>query len=216
MLSVLRKYAWKFLGINFYNFLKNKNSVNLKDAKWASIGRNSYDNGAYVWRWNTKSKLIIGNFCSIANDVHFICDSGYHGESEITTFPLFHQLLEKQDVIVLKGKTIKVENIVNDVKPKKRNITIGHDVWIGANVTILPGVTIGNGVTILAGAVVSENVPDYSVIGGVPAKTINFKHSEVIIAQLIQIAWWNWDDLKIKNTVNDFYLPIEEFIKKHN
>jgi virginiamycin A acetyltransferase len=148
--------------------------------------------------------------------VHFICDSGYHGESEITTFPLFHQLLEKQDVIVLKGKTIKVENIVNDVKPQKQDITIGHDVWIGANVTILPGVTIGNGVTILAGAVVSENVPDYAIIGGVPAKIINFKHTNEIIIHLNQIAWWNWDDLKIKNAVNDFYLPIQEFIKKHN
>ena len=51
-------------------------------------------------------------------------------------------------------------------------VTIGNDVWIGANVTILPGVTIGNNVVIAAGAVVTKDVPDNSLIGGVPAKLI--------------------------------------------
>lgn len=51
-------------------------------------------------------------------------------------------------------------------------VTIGNDVWIGGNVTILPGVTIGNNVVIAAGAVVSKDVPDNCVIGGVPAKVI--------------------------------------------
>jgi virginiamycin A acetyltransferase len=59
MLRVLRKYAWKFLGINFYNFLKNTNSVNLKEVNWVSIGRHSYDNGAHVWRCNTNSTLVL-------------------------------------------------------------------------------------------------------------------------------------------------------------
>lgn len=112
----------------------------------------------------------------------FICDSGCHGESEISTFPLFNQLLEKQHVIILKGKNIKVENIVNEVKPLKQHIVIGHDVWIGANATILPGVTIENEVAILAGTIVSENIPDYAITGGVPGKIVKFKHSEVIIA----------------------------------
>ncbi len=49
-------------------------------------------------------------------------------------------------------------------------ITIGNDVWIGANCTILPGVTIGNNVVIAAGAVVTKDVPDNCVVGGVPAK----------------------------------------------
>ena len=51
-------------------------------------------------------------------------------------------------------------------------ITIGNDVWIGGNVTILPGVNIGNNVVIAAGAVVTKDVPDNSLVGGVPATII--------------------------------------------
>ena len=55
-----------------------------------------------------------------------------------------------------------------DPKPCK----IGNDVWIGRRVMIMPGVTIGNGVIIAAGAVVTKDVPDYAIVGGVPAKII--------------------------------------------
>lgn len=51
-------------------------------------------------------------------------------------------------------------------------VTIGDDVWIGANATILPGVTIGRHVVVAAGAVVTKDVPDNTLVGGVPAKTI--------------------------------------------
>lgn len=51
-------------------------------------------------------------------------------------------------------------------------VMIGDDVWIGANAVILPGVTIGRHVVVAAGAVVTKDVPDYSVVGGVPAKVI--------------------------------------------
>ena len=55
---------------------------------------------------------------------------------------------------------------------KATPVTIGNDVWIGGNVTILPGVNIGNNVVIAAGAVVTKDVPDNSLIGGIPAKVI--------------------------------------------
>jgi len=51
-------------------------------------------------------------------------------------------------------------------------ITIGDDVWIAANVVILPGVRVGSHSVIAAGAVVTKDVPEYSVVGGVPAKVI--------------------------------------------
>ncbi len=51
-------------------------------------------------------------------------------------------------------------------------IHIGNDVWLGGNVTILPGVTIGNNVIVAAGAVVTRDVPDNTLVGGVPARKI--------------------------------------------
>ena len=53
-------------------------------------------------------------------------------------------------------------------------IHIGKNVWIGAHATILPGVAIGEGAVVAAGAVVTKNVPDHTVVGGVPAKVIKY------------------------------------------
>ena len=52
-------------------------------------------------------------------------------------------------------------------------VNIGNDVWVGGNCTILPGVTIGSNVVIAAGAVVTKDVPDNCVVGGIPAKVIS-------------------------------------------
>ena len=51
-------------------------------------------------------------------------------------------------------------------------VVIGDDVWIGANAVILPGVTIGRHVVVAAGAVVTKDIPDYSLVAGIPAKVI--------------------------------------------
>ena len=53
-----------------------------------------------------------------------------------------------------------------------KEVTIGNDVWIGANATILPGVTIGRHSVVAAGSVVTKDVPDYTVVGGVPARVM--------------------------------------------
>lgn len=58
-------------------------------------------------------------------------------------------------------------------------VTIGNDVWIGANCMILPGVTIGSNVVVAAGAVVTKDVPDNCVVGGVPAKVIKQIENDV-------------------------------------
>lgn len=51
-------------------------------------------------------------------------------------------------------------------------IVIGHHVWIGSGATILQGVHIGNGAIIAAGAVVTKDVEENTVVGGIPAKFI--------------------------------------------
>lgn len=51
-------------------------------------------------------------------------------------------------------------------------ITLGKNVWVGSNSTILQGVTIGDNVVIAAGAVVTKDVPENTIVGGVPARII--------------------------------------------
>ena len=58
-------------------------------------------------------------------------------------------------------------------------VKIGDDVWIGGNVTILPGITIGNNVVVAAGAVVTKDVPDNTLVGGVPAKAIRKLENDI-------------------------------------
>ena len=48
-------------------------------------------------------------------------------------------------------------------------------MWIGAGSIILSGVTICKGAIIAAGAVVNKDVPDYAIVGGVPAKVLKYR-----------------------------------------
>lgn len=76
------------------------------------------------------------------------------------------------------GHNVVLATLNHDFSPKKRStlhpapIVIGENVWIGANATLVPGVTIGNGSIIAAGAVVTKDVPENVIAGGVPAKII--------------------------------------------
>ena len=77
----------------------------------------------------------------------------------ITVTALNHNFENTNERIDLQGVTTK-QVIIND------------DVWIGANAVILPGVTIGRHAVVAAGAVVTTDVPENTVVGGVPAKII--------------------------------------------
>lgn len=55
--------------------------------------------------------------------------------------------------------------------------SIGNDVWIGANAIITAGCKIGDHVIIGAGAVVTSDIPDYAIVGGVPAKIIKYRNA---------------------------------------
>jgi maltose O-acetyltransferase len=81
---------------------------------------------------------------------------------------------------VMIGPNTLITTVGHPFSPKGRRqyhasakpVRIGNDVWIGGNVTILPGVTIGNNVVVAAGAVVTKDIPDNTLVGGIPAKKL--------------------------------------------
>ena len=93
------------------------------------------------------------------------------------------------------GLTIIAGSHENDTYEPKKNqqVMIGDGCWIGANVTILGGVMIGKGCIVGAGSVVNKNMPDFSIVAGVPAKVI--KSREPAQKVLNPFGWYDIGEL---------------------
>lgn len=126
----------------------------------------------------------VGRFTSIAPFVR--TNRGVHPFTfpYATTCPMFFSI-QKQN-----GKTFAKRNSFDEYSGI---ISIGNDCWIGENVFLVGGISVGDGAVVLAGAVVTKDVPPYAIVGGVPAKIIDYRYDEETIKFLLDIKWWNKD-----------------------
>lgn len=138
-----------------------------------------------------QDRLVIGKFCSIACGAKFLFNSANHTMASLSTytFPLFFEEwgLEKEKV--------------SEAWDNKGDIVIGNDVWIGYEAVILSGVTIGDGGIIGSRAVVTKDVPPYTIVGGVPAKTIRRRFNEETVRKLLKLKWWDWPEESIGKNI---------------
>ncbi|MDS0526243.1 sugar O-acetyltransferase [Clostridium sp. SHJSY1] len=115
----------------------------------------------------------------------FNCDNGENihvGDNFLTNYNVTILDIAPVNVgdFVMIGPNTLITTVGHPLSPMGRRkhlgiskpVNIGNDVWIGGNVTVLPGVTIGNNVILAAGAVVTKDIPDNCVAGGVPARII--------------------------------------------
>ena len=156
-----------------------------------NVGKNTYG-PINALMFNRDSKLIIGNFCSIAPRVSFIV-SADHYMNHISSFPFKVKVL---------GETY--EGI------SKGDIIVDDDVWIGYGATIMSGVHIGQGAVVAAGAVVTKDVPPYAIVGGVPAKVIKYRFELDMIEELLKIDYGKLTKEDIAKHIDDLYTELKD------
>jgi acetyltransferase-like isoleucine patch superfamily enzyme len=168
-----------------------------------TLGRHTYGRPRVRVYQGSERKVTIGSFCSIAPDVEIIT-GGIHPLDWVSTYSFRVQW--------------KMEGAFEDGMPRSNgDVIIGSDVWLGTGVTILSGVTIGHGSVVAAKSVVTRDVPPYSIVAGVPAKVVRHRFDPDVIDRLLEIAWWEWDDEKIRRAVPLLSSPnIQEFLRQYS
>lgn len=142
------------------------------------IGRYTYLSGPRIDIVAHLNQISIGSFCSIARGVQI--QEYNHKTSGLTTAFLSRRIDPRR-------------GLTPDEIESKGAITIGNDVWIGANSIIISGVSIGTGAVIAAGAVVTKDVPPYSIVAGNPARLLRYRFQEPsLIEELLESEWWTW------------------------
>jgi acetyltransferase-like isoleucine patch superfamily enzyme len=109
--------------------------------------------------------LRLGDRCVIGRGSHIVAHSSIEIGDDVFTGPYVYitdQNHSYADIDVPVGRQWPVNS----------RVRIGAGTWLGTGAVILPGANIGRNVVVAAGAVVRGAVPDYAVVGGVPAKVI--------------------------------------------
>jgi acetyltransferase-like isoleucine patch superfamily enzyme len=190
--SYLFRYKWR--KTNRHN---GTQAINIFDRGKVTVGKKTYGELCIMTFSNTRSQLIIGNYCSIAGGVFFLLDSG-HPIYSVSTYPFKVKCFGYEAEAICKG-----------------NIIVEDDVWIGTNSIINSGIKIGRGAIVAAGSVVVKNVEPYAIVGGNPAKFIKYRFDEKIRQRLQEIDICKLYDSFTSDDIDDIYtnLTMEQLEK---
>lgn len=184
------------------------NTKALYENNQISVGEHTYGE-PHILSTGFENKLVIGKFCSIADNVRIMLGGEHHSEF-VSTYPFYHGLYSMKnwnqgDIPDLAWR----DRVSGDVR-------IGNDVWIGRDVLLMPGVTIGDGAIIGARTVVTKDVPPYAIVVGAPMRVIRYRFSESQIEDLLKIKWWDWDDERVQAELPYIMsADIDAFIARH-
>tara|TARA_B100000378_G_scaffold146568_1_gene118379 strand:+ start:1147 stop:1737 length:591 start_codon:yes stop_codon:yes gene_type:complete len=123
-------------------------NVSFRNAERIRLGAGTHiGEHSIIWAGNATGRITLGEKCLLAPHVT-ITASNYRTDPG---------------------------EFVMDQPKTERDITIGRDVWLGANTVVVAGVTIGDGAIVAAGAVVTKDVPSAAIVGGVPARVLGWR-----------------------------------------
>lgn len=174
----------------------------------AKIGRYSYFGSNLAQACKYGELVRVGSFTAINETAYMDVNHQMNMTTVNDMIPFNAQNKAKFDEKCLSDS--KNPYVVNE-KP----LTIGNDVWIGANVFINSSTvtSIGDGAIIGAGAVVLEDVPPYAIVVGVPAKIKRYRFSPEMIEVLLRVKWWDWSVEEI-NANADALMSPEIFMQR--
>ena len=182
---LLFKKKWRCANAHNSSYVKVPFNMDL-----VSVGKKTYG-CINVHLDGTEHRLTIGNYCSIADDVKFLVCADHRIDC-ISTFPFLVHCLNHSAEAITKG-----------------DIVVEDDVWIGYRATVLSGVRIGQGAVVAAGAVVTNDVPPYAIVGGVPAKILRYRFPEELRNTLMNVDFGQLDDEAVQKHIQQLYAPLE-------
>jgi acetyltransferase-like isoleucine patch superfamily enzyme len=183
----IRPRWWVRNLLNPFLFKKGKGTKIFRQARMDIMPYNSFSIGEY-------SGIEAFTFVNNGMGPVVIGDRTFIGASNVIIGPvtLHNNIITAQNV-VMSGLNHGYEDIHIPIREQPcttGEIIIGDDCWIGANAVITAGVVIGKHCIVAAGSVVTKNVPDYSIVGGNPAKLLKqYNHAsqqwERVVATII-------------------------------
>ncbi len=194
----LKKNPHKLITLNNDLKLEGHNNFYNSVLSLCTIGAFSYSSS------NLNYGVSIGRYCSLASNIKIM--GAHHFPEWISTSPHFYSE-DYHDTDPA---------LVTHNYRSRRNVTIGNDVWIGADVVLKNNITIGDGAIIASNSVITKNVEPYTIVGGNPAKLIRKRFEDTVIKELMRLKWWRFhnNDLKGLNFTDpsDFINNLEKRI----
>jgi acetyltransferase-like isoleucine patch superfamily enzyme len=108
------------------------------------------------------AKSVLGQECTISSFQHVSIGRECIVADRVMLIDFDHGVVEQD-------RPIRAQGIY------KRDVNVGHNVWIGYGACILRGVTVGNNAIIGTSSVITKDVPDDAVVGGVPARVLRMR-----------------------------------------
>jgi len=142
------------------------------------VGSNFFFNPSDLFSYQT---------ITVGDDVYI--GPGAKFSASVSSITLGNKIMFGPNVTIMGGdhNTTVVGSYMYDIKDKlsknDQPVIVEDDVWIGCGVIILKGVTVGTGSIVAAGALVTNSVPCFSIVGGVPAKVIGQRFSDEDLAE---------------------------------
>lgn len=193
------RFGWVLSADNCKAYL---GKVEVPDDLPIEIGRQTYLSGHSLLRG--KDFLKIGAFTSIAEGLYLNTSADLHPYeyASMTNFASERRC---------KGDGLSMDISFDQIESQKTGISIGSDVWIGRDVRIFSGARVADGCVVAERSLVRGDTEPYGVYAGVPAKLKKFRFPDKVIASLLDMKWWNWNNERLQRNKKLFSTNLATF-----